>query len=63
VSQNIIVTAWTIVDLDLYVGFMISRLVLAEIIVTWNVDLGYINIYKGDAAKIFKKLEVKLMIC
>jgi len=29
---------------------------LAEIIVTWNVYWEYINIYKGDAAKIFKNI-------
>jgi len=37
-------------------GFEISRLVLAEIIVMWNVYLGNINIFKGDAAKIFKNI-------
>ena len=41
----------------------ISRLMLVETICGWYCISGQISIYKGDAAEIFKKLEIIMIIC
>ena len=37
-------------------GLRISRLMLAEIIVHWNINFGHISIFKGGVAEIFKNI-------
>jgi len=55
--------AWAIVDFDLHVGLRISKLMLAEIIVHWNVYLD-ILVFTKEVLQIFSRiLEMSMIIC
>ena len=49
-------TVWTIVDLDLYVWIENKQAGVGRNYCDVKCIFGHINIYKGDAAKIFKNI-------